>query len=134
MWYQGLHFAGEVFTAASSKLQQGVRHGRHAICAPCALARKMRLLGASAGPCVVNWGSLDDVVMGGVSESGMYAQPGGGPDGEDVAVFSGTVSESNNGGFASVRTSSIWLPLLIACLAALCGIAWHVTAHGICQI
>ncbi len=43
------------------------------------------------------WGSVDDVVMGGVSESGMRW-------GGTSAVFSGRVSTDNSGGFASVRT------------------------------
>ena len=43
------------------------------------------------------WGAVDDVVMGGVSESGMQLADGG-------AVFSGNVSTDNSGGFASVRT------------------------------
>jgi hypothetical protein len=43
------------------------------------------------------WGAVDDVVMGGVSESGMRLMAG-------YAVFSGNVSTDNSGGFASVRT------------------------------
>jgi uncharacterized protein YbjT (DUF2867 family) len=43
------------------------------------------------------WGTLDDVVMGGVSESGIRL-------GNQGAIFSGTVSTANSGGFASVRT------------------------------
>ncbi|HTL90261.1 MAG TPA: CIA30 family protein [Leptolyngbya sp.] len=43
------------------------------------------------------WGALDDVVMGGVSDSGVRLENG-------VAVFSGTVSTANSGGFASIRT------------------------------
>jgi uncharacterized protein YbjT (DUF2867 family) len=43
------------------------------------------------------WGAVDDVVMGGVSESGMRLKAG-------TAVFSGNVSIENSGGFASVRT------------------------------
>ncbi len=43
------------------------------------------------------WGAVDDVVMGGVSESGIRLMPG-------YAVFSGNVSTDNSGGFASVRT------------------------------
>ncbi len=43
------------------------------------------------------WGSVDDVVMGGVSESGMRW-------GGSSAIFSGRVSTDNSGGFASVRT------------------------------
>jgi Complex I intermediate-associated protein 30 (CIA30) len=43
------------------------------------------------------WGALDDVVMGGVSESNMRFK-------ENAAEFSGNVSTANSGGFASVRT------------------------------
>jgi Complex I intermediate-associated protein 30 (CIA30) len=43
------------------------------------------------------WGAVDDVVMGGVSESGIRLRAG-------AAVFSGNVSTENSGGFASVRT------------------------------
>lgn len=43
------------------------------------------------------WGALDDVVMGGVSQSSIQLSAVG-------LVFSGTVSTANSGGFASVRT------------------------------
>jgi uncharacterized protein YbjT (DUF2867 family) len=43
------------------------------------------------------WGAIDDVVMGGVSESSIKLN-------SDRAIFSGNVSVENNGGFASVRT------------------------------
>jgi uncharacterized protein YbjT (DUF2867 family) len=43
------------------------------------------------------WGAIDDVVMGGVSESSIKLN-------SDRAIFSGNVSVANNGGFASVRT------------------------------
>ncbi|MGK7872303.1 MAG: CIA30 family protein [Xenococcaceae cyanobacterium] len=43
------------------------------------------------------WGALDDVVMGGVSQSGIQLAG-------NKAVFSGNVSTANSGGFASVRT------------------------------
>lgn len=43
------------------------------------------------------WGAVDDVVMGGVSQSGIRLVSG-------YAVFSGNVSTDNSGGFASVRT------------------------------
>ncbi|AFY94087.1 CIA30 family protein [Chamaesiphon minutus] len=46
------------------------------------------------------WGAVDDVVMGGVSESGIGMRAG-------VAVFSGNVSTDNSGGFASVRTRNL---------------------------
>lgn len=43
------------------------------------------------------WGAVDDVVMGGISQSGIGFKSG-------AAVFSGNVSIENSGGFASVRT------------------------------
>ena len=43
------------------------------------------------------WGALDDVVMGGVSDSSVRLENG-------VAVFAGNVSIANSGGFASIRT------------------------------
>ncbi len=43
------------------------------------------------------WRSIDDVVMGGRSSSGMTVEEG-------VGVFWGVVSLENNGGFASVRS------------------------------
>jgi Complex I intermediate-associated protein 30 (CIA30) len=43
------------------------------------------------------WGALDDVVMGGVSESSIRFR-------DAIAEFSGNVSIANSGGFASVRT------------------------------
>ncbi len=43
------------------------------------------------------WGAVDDVVMGGVSESQIRLA-------DNKAIFSGNVSTANNGGFASVRT------------------------------
>ena len=49
---------------------------------------------------VAGWRAIDDAVMGGVSSSAIsYVAKGG-------AVFSGTVSLANNGGFASVRSPS----------------------------
>lgn len=59
----------------------------------------------------LKWGPLDDVVMGGVSESGIYRTPCGGPVGQDIVTFRGTVSVANNGGFASVRPRN-WDPAL----------------------
>lgn len=50
------------------------------------------------------WGSVDDVVMGGVSASQAIATPSG-------MVFQGMVSTANSGGFASIRTRSINPPL-----------------------
>ena len=45
------------------------------------------------------WRTVDDVVMGGVSNSKFVIK------GDSTATFSGTVSSDNNGGFASTRAS-----------------------------
>ncbi|KAG6557217.1 hypothetical protein Mapa_001144 [Marchantia paleacea] len=58
------------------------------------------------GPAGPAWGSLDDVVMGGVSESSMQVSLNGGENGGPVGLFKGIVSTSNNGGFASIRTKN----------------------------
>jgi uncharacterized protein YbjT (DUF2867 family) len=50
------------------------------------------------------WGAVDDVVMGGVSESQISLVG-------NRAIFSGNVSIANNGGFASVRTRNFSPPL-----------------------
>lgn len=50
------------------------------------------------------WGAVDDVVMGGVSESNLRLA-------RERAVFSGNVKIENNGGFASVRTRNFNPPL-----------------------
>ncbi len=50
------------------------------------------------------WGALDDVVMGGVSQSNIRLA-------NNQAIFSGIVSTDNNGGFASVRTRNFEPPL-----------------------
>ncbi|MEB3211162.1 MAG: CIA30 family protein [Leptolyngbyaceae bacterium] len=50
------------------------------------------------------WGAVDDVVMGGVSQSGLTNTAEG-------ALFSGVVSTNNSGGFASVRTRNFEPPL-----------------------
>ena len=49
------------------------------------------------------WGAVDDVVMGGVSESEIKFI-------DNMAVFTGNVSTQNSGGFASVRTKNIAPP------------------------
>jgi Complex I intermediate-associated protein 30 (CIA30) len=50
------------------------------------------------------WGAVDDVVMGGVSESGMMKSI-------DGALFTGNVSTAQSGGFVSVRTRNFQFPL-----------------------
>ena len=56
------------------------------------------------GDMAETWGAVDDVVMGGVSASGLRLIPG-------AALFSGQVSTENNGGFVSVRTRSFAEPV-----------------------
>ena len=50
------------------------------------------------------WGSVDDVVMGGVSESRLQWLP-------EMGLFAGVVSTANSGGFASIRTRTVEPPL-----------------------
>ncbi|MCW6035009.1 CIA30 family protein, partial [Spirulina subsalsa FACHB-351] len=51
-----------------------------------------------------SWGAVDDVVMGGVSASGIRCLEG-------RAIFAGNVSTANSGGFASVRNRNFDPPL-----------------------
>lgn len=53
------------------------------------------------------WGVLDDVVMGGVSESSIRLA-------DNTALFTGNVSTANSGGFASVRTRNFDPPKNLA--------------------
>ena len=53
------------------------------------------------------WGALDDVVMGGTSESSIVLT-------DSTAIFTGNVSTANSGGFASVRTRNFDSPLNLA--------------------
>jgi uncharacterized protein YbjT (DUF2867 family) len=53
------------------------------------------------------WGVVDDVVMGGVSQSDIRFVEG-------TALFAGNVSTANSGGFASVRTRNFDPPLNLA--------------------
>lgn len=66
------------------------------------------------------WGALDDVVMGGVSQSGIQLGPA-------AAAFSGNVSTANSGGFASVRTRNFEPPLD---LSAYRGIELRIAGDG----
>ncbi|MED6216443.1 hypothetical protein PIB30_007787 [Stylosanthes scabra] len=56
------------------------------------------------------WGALDDVVMGGVSESNFQIDPTGGERGGPTGIFKGVVSTANNGGFTSIRTKNFSEP------------------------
>jgi len=50
------------------------------------------------------WGAVDDVVMGGVSQSQIRLS-------NNRAIFNGVVSTNNNGGFVSVRTKNFSPPI-----------------------
>lgn len=83
----------------------GIRQLLHTLTEAAATAHRERVLFDFAdmtpnSPAYSLWGALDDVVMGGVSESGMRSQ-------SDSALFAGTVSTANSGGFASVRTRNL---------------------------
>ncbi|XVF25611.1 hypothetical protein REPUB_Repub13aG0226900 [Reevesia pubescens] len=56
------------------------------------------------------WGSLDDVVMGGISESMFQIDRTGGESGKPTGIFKGIVSTANNGGFTSIRTRNFSTP------------------------
>ncbi|KAL1328783.1 hypothetical protein HN51_038562 [Arachis hypogaea] len=58
----------------------------------------------------LSWGALDDVVMGGVSESTFQIDPTGGESGGPTGIFKGVVSTANNGGFTSIRTKNFSEP------------------------
>ncbi|PIA42112.1 hypothetical protein AQUCO_02100162v1 [Aquilegia coerulea] len=56
------------------------------------------------------WGALDDVVMGGVSESSFQIDQTGSETGGPTGLFKGVVSTANNGGFTSIRTKNFSVP------------------------
>lgn len=56
------------------------------------------------------WGALDDIVMGGVSESTFQIDRRGSEIGGPTGVFKGVVSTANNGGFTSIRTKNFSVP------------------------
>ncbi|XP_059436014.1 protein HIGH CHLOROPHYLL FLUORESCENCE PHENOTYPE 173, chloroplastic-like [Corylus avellana] len=58
----------------------------------------------------LTWGALDDVVMGGVSESTFQIDLTGSEVGGPTGVFKGVVSTANNGGFTSIRTKNFSVP------------------------
>uniref|UniRef100_A0A804P2X2 NAD(P)-binding Rossmann-fold superfamily protein n=1 Tax=Zea mays TaxID=4577 RepID=A0A804P2X2_MAIZE len=73
------------------------------------------------------WGALDDVVMGGVSESTFQILPTGSESSGPTGLFKGTVSTSNNGGFTSIRTKNFTVP---EDLSAYDGIELRVNGDG----
>jgi uncharacterized protein YbjT (DUF2867 family) len=105
-YYQGIKFyLPEVVDSPELVEYQGMRN-------LLALAKKSLISGEKllfdftqpSGNLKEIWGAVDDVVMGGVSESGIRLAG-------NRAVFSGNVSTANRGGFASVRTRNFNPPL-----------------------
>ncbi|KAF9588121.1 hypothetical protein IFM89_007597 [Coptis chinensis] len=56
------------------------------------------------------WGALDDVVMGGVSESTFQVDQTGNESAGPTGLFKGVVSTANNGGFTSIKTKNFSVP------------------------
>eukprot|EP00850_Spirogloea_muscicola_P017042 SM000142S00556 [mRNA] locus=s142:222539:227860:- [translate_table: standard] len=101
---KAVEFLGVQNIVNSIKKHVGLRKGRTLFC----IAEN----GLPIGPA---WGPLDDVVMGGVSQSGLQIDPKGGMKGGSVGIFTGrnlfatpvcVVSTDNSGGFASIRTKN----------------------------
>lgn len=75
------------------------------------------------------WAPLDDVVMGGASSSSVVTS------GTNTVVWTGTVTDANNGGFVGMRTT----PTLQYDLSSCQGLAWKVrllqspTKQGKCR-
>ena len=61
------------------------------------MTAKRKLICDFIRPPLLRWTSVNDVVMGGVSDSLMQVSEDG------TGVFAGHLSLENNGGFASVR-------------------------------
>ncbi|KAJ7537830.1 hypothetical protein O6H91_11G023700 [Diphasiastrum complanatum] len=68
--------------------------------------RALLSFGENGFPIGPAWGPLDDVVMGGVSESHFQISSVDGENGGPAGIFKGFVSTENNGGFASIRTKN----------------------------
>ncbi|XP_020250767.1 uncharacterized protein LOC109828146 [Asparagus officinalis] len=73
------------------------------------------------------WVALDDVVMGGVSESTFQIDPSGSEDGGPTGLFKGCINFANNGGFTSIRTKNFSIP---EDLSAYDGIEMRVKGDG----
>ena len=98
-YYQGVKFyLPEVVDSPEAVEYQGIKNLVQAV-AKMPSNEQKRLFDFSEPSTDIKdiWGAVDDVVMGGVSESGIRL-------GENRAIFAGVVSTENNGGFASVRT------------------------------
>jgi uncharacterized protein YbjT (DUF2867 family) len=123
-YYQGIKFyMPEVVETPEYIEYRGVQNLVKAAMPYLKRAQKKRLLFDFANPSQdvkQIWGAVDDVVMGGVSESSIRLIP-------DAALFSGNVSTANSGGFVSVRTRNFDRPID---LSAYDGIELRVKGDG----
>ncbi|PSB23887.1 CIA30 family protein [Stenomitos frigidus] len=115
-YYQGLKFymPEVVGDSPESTDYQGIKNLLHAIADPLKAAQTNEKIlfdftdhsspdpspPTPQPPLPALWGALDDVVMGGVSDSTMRQI-------DHAALFTGNVSTANSGGFASVRTRNL---------------------------
>lgn len=105
-YYQGIKFyMPEVVDSPEVVDYQGIKNLVQAVAQD--LERGKQLLFDFKNPSKdvkETWGAVDDVVMGGVSESSLRLI-------DNAALFAGIVSTANSGGFASVRTRNFDPPL-----------------------
>ncbi|MBW4472640.1 MAG: CIA30 family protein [Stenomitos rutilans HA7619-LM2] len=107
-YYQGIKFyLPEVVGDIPESIDyQGIKNLLHAVTAPLQAAQTTEKVlfdftpPTPYTPLPTFWGALDDVVMGGVSASTIQQT-------DHAALFTGNVSTSNSGGFASVRTRNL---------------------------
>ncbi len=124
-YYQGIKFyMPEVVDSPEVVDYQGIQNLVQAAAKPLkTVPANEKLVFDFKRPCYTlkdTWGAVDDVVMGGVSESTIRLV-------ENMALFSGNVSTANSGGFASVRTKNFQTPLNLAGYA---GIELRVKGDG----
>ena len=121
-YYQGIKFFDPEIVGDTPEQVDflGVKHVTDAFKAHGALSASTSGAGADLLPSL-QWGALDDVVMGGVSESAMTTS-------DEGCVFEGKVRTENNGGFCSARTKNIDPPLD---LSAASGLVLRVKGNGL---
>ncbi|OSX70644.1 hypothetical protein BU14_0704s0008 [Porphyra umbilicalis] len=110
-YYQGITFYPPVIVEATPQTVEydGVKALADGLgqWVPPPAEEQLELLPVAGDAAAAVWGALDDVVMGGVSESEMRV---GSADGGDALTFTGTVRVANSGGFASARTVGFETP------------------------
>ncbi|GMH41686.1 hypothetical protein BSKO_09596 [Bryopsis sp. KO-2023] len=107
-YYQGIKFYDPEVVGDTPEMVElnGVSNLLRMTAESLGLREGKTVLGPESTDVTSQWGNLDDVVMGGCSESSLIRIPGAGEDGADAIVFRGNVTAANNGGFASVRSKN----------------------------